>query len=221
MHNAARPEFQEMSLDHSFNDVAPSLVAYARAGDTEAFDVLASTYRKRILNIVRRITGNAADAEDLIQEALMKAFLNVRSFRGACSFSTWLTRIAINEALMWKRKSRVRFEVSGPTPSGFEESGFIPAIVDARPNPEQCCDKQERCRIAEAALKKLRSAPRLAFEMCVLNERSLKELAVAQGISVSAAKSRLFRSRQLIRTRVMRFLQTRASQRVRPTVQTA
>lgn len=221
MHDVTSMSNEEGNLNHSFNDPAPSLVAFAKAGDAEAFDVLASTYRKKILNTIRRITGNIDDAEDLTQEALIKAFLNLRAFRETCSFSTWLTRIAINEALMWKRKPQKRFEVSWPNPAGIEEFGIVPEVADMRPNPEQCYDNQEQHRIAESAIKKLRSAPRLAFEMCALNECSLKELAQLQNISVSAAKSRLFRSRKLIQSRVMRFLQPRTSQRTRPIVQPA
>ncbi|UWZ84382.1 RNA polymerase sigma factor [Occallatibacter riparius] len=81
MHRAAETKQDELSTNHSFNSEDSSLVASARAGDCEAFDVLASTYRKRILNLARRITRNHEDAEDVTQRTLMKAFLNVRGFK--------------------------------------------------------------------------------------------------------------------------------------------
>lgn len=219
MRRAANMRNEEIDCKHPVKIEASSLVAAAKAGDRDAFDVLASTHRKKILNTIRRITGNLDDAEDLTQEALMKAFLNLRAFKETCLFSTWLTRIAINEALMWKRKPQKRFEVSSPNSSEVERFGIVQEVADIRPTPEQCYDKEERRRIAQAVIKNLRSAPRLAFEMFALNERPLKELALVQDISVSAAKSRRFRSRELIRDKVMRFLQPRVGQRVRPTVQ--
>jgi RNA polymerase sigma-70 factor (ECF subfamily) len=72
-----------------------SVVSAARSGDNAAFDVLATKYRRRILNTVGHITGSLDDAEDVTQEALLKAFVKIGGFRGTCSFSTWLTRIAI------------------------------------------------------------------------------------------------------------------------------
>ena len=74
-----------------------SVVAAATGGDAGAFSILAADNRKKVLNSVRHITGNLDDAEDVTQQALMKAFMNIRGFRAMCSFSAWLTRIAINE----------------------------------------------------------------------------------------------------------------------------
>jgi RNA polymerase sigma-70 factor (ECF subfamily) len=221
MHTAAANGQEDIILNPQLNSESSSLVAEAKAGNTEAFDVLASTYRKRLLNTVRRITGNIAEAEDLTQEALIKAFVGIHSFRGACSFSTWLTRIAINEALMWKRKPRQRAETSWPNASSSCDPGIAFDVADNRPNPEQRYDDQERRRIAYAAISKMRPAPRLALEMCALNEHSLKDLARAEDISLSAAKSRLFRSRNIIRAKVTRLLGARDSQQLRPTVQPA
>jgi RNA polymerase sigma-70 factor (ECF subfamily) len=221
MHTAAGKRRENSILNQQLNSHSASLVANAKAGDTAAFDVLASTYRKRILNTVRRITGNCADAEDLTQDALMKAFLSIQSFRGACSFSTWLTRIAINEALMWKRKRRRRSETNWSILSASGGLGIFPEVTDMRPNPEQHYDEKERRLIADAAISKLRPALRLALEMCAMNAHSLRDLARVEDISLSAAKSRLFRSRNLIHAKVSRLLRARDSQRLRPTAQPA
>ena len=212
---AIRP--RETSPSRSFSAEDPSIVASAREGDSQAFGILASIYRKRILNTVRRITGNLADAEDVTQQALMNAFVNIRNFRGTCAFSSWLTRIAINEALMWKRRLKVRSEVGLPNSSAPEEPVIVPEIADIRPNPEQCYDKQEQGQLAVAALQKLKPASRLPLEICDLSERSLKDLAMLQGISLCAAKSRLFRSRNLLRAKALHFLRARTGTPVRPT----
>lgn len=191
-----------------------SVVAAATGGEAGAFSILAADYRKKVLNSVRHITGNLDDAEDVTQQALMKAFMNIRGFRAMCSFSAWLTRIAINEALMLKRKPRAQFEV-GWASSSVDEGRVVPEIADVRPNPEECYDKQERRRLVKAALKTLDPASRLAVEICDLNGSSLKDLALVQGSSVCAAKSRLFRSRGLLRAKVNRSLRTKAVGRAR------
>ena len=193
-----------------------SVVSAARNGDNAAFSVLATKYRRRILNTVGRITGSFDDAEDVTQEALLKAFVKIGGFRGTCSFSTWLTRIAINEALMWKRRPIRRAEVSwsnGPDP---DEPGFVPEFADKRPNPEQCYQTQEQVHNVLAALKRLKPVVRQALEVCDLNEGSMNELALIQGTSLSAAKSRLFRSREQIRARLEYLLRRKASGYVRP-----
>lgn len=188
-----------------------TLVDLARAGDTESFDVLASTHRQRIINTVRRITGSFDDAEDIAQEALMKAFLKVRGFRGACAFSTWLTRIAINEALMWRRRQRGRPGVNWSAPSETNEAGIVPHIIDSRPNPEMCYQTKERHQLLVTGIERLRPASRLALEICDLQEGSMKDLARTQGTSLSAAKSRLFRSRSSLRAEFGRVLRAKSA----------
>ena len=191
-----------------------SVVTAAMEGDAGAFGVLAANYRGKILNRVRHITGNFDDAEDVTQQALMKAFISISGFRGMSSFSTWLTRIAINEALMLRRKPRTRLEVGWSSSLG-NENGVVPEIADDRPNPEQSYEKQERRQLMKTALKALNPDSRIALETCDLNEYSLKDLALIQGSSVGAAKSRLFRSRKLLRARVNRSLRARAIGRTR------
>ena len=186
-----------------------SVVAAAREGDVGAFSELAASYRRMVLNRVRQITGTFDDAEDVTQQALLKAFTNIRGFRGMCSFSSWLMRIAINEALMLKRKPTGRTEISW-SHSLSEEDRVLPEIADVRANPEQCYDHQERCQLVKATLKTLKPALREAIEFCDLNENSLRDLALIQGSSLCAAKSRLFRSRHLLRSRVNSALRAKA-----------
>lgn len=217
MDQAVESKQGQLSLNNPFNREDPSLVASAKAGNCEAFDALASTYRKMILNIVLRITKNHYDAEDVTQRALMKAFLNVRGFRGTCAFVTWLKRIAINEALMLKRKLKIRSEVGWPRSSELGEVGIPVEFSDTRPNPEQCCEIGERCQILAAEIRQLKPQSRSTLEMRGLNGYSIKDLALQQGISVSAAKTRLFRSRSLLRANFTRSLNARAIDRVRPT----
>ena len=181
------------------------LVAAARRGDANAFSTLAANSRRKVLNKVRHIMSNLDDAEDVTQQALMKAFVNIRTFKGMSSFSSWLTSIAINEALMMKRKPRVRFEAGRANSSG-EDAGTFPEFADIRPNPEQCLERKERYELVKAAIRTIKSTKRQCLEICDLNENSLKHLASIQGSSLSAAKARLFRSRQLLRAKVNRYM---------------
>src|ERR1700733_7664722 len=99
------------------------LVAAAKDGDHQAYTELCCRHSQRIFRTVLRITGNTADAEDTLQEALLKAYVHIRGFEGRSAFSSWLTRIAINSALMLSRKTRFRpvcsFE-SGPDADDFK-----------------------------------------------------------------------------------------------------
>ena len=202
--------------DHDPFHEEASVVSAARNGDNAAFNVLATKYRGKILNIVRHITVSFDDAEDVTQEALMKAFVNIGGFRGTCLFSTWLTRIAINEALMWKRRPMRRAEVSWSNGPGLIEPDVVPEFADKRLNPEECYRAQELGHIFVATLKRLKPVMRQALELCDLNEGSIKDLALIQGTSTSAAKSRLFRARKQIRARFENFLRRKASDYVQP-----
>ena len=193
-----------------------SVVSAARNGDNAAFNVLAAKYRLRILKTVGHITGSVDDAEDVTQEALMKAFVNIGGFRGTCSFSTWLTRIAINQALMWKRRPIQRAEVSWSNGPDLDEPGFVPEFADKRPNPEECYRAQEQAHIFVAASKALKPVMQQALELCDLNDSSMKDLAQIQGTSLCAAKSRLYRGRKQIRARLKYLLRSKASDYVRP-----
>ena len=167
-----------------------------------AFSVLAVRYRRRILKLVRRITGSFNDAEDITQEALLKAFANIGRFRGTSCFSTWLTRIAINEALMWRRRPVRRAEVSWPSAPDPEDPGFVPEFAGKMPNPEECYCAREQEHIFVSVSRSLKPELQEAVEFCDLNDGSMKELALQQGISLSSAKSRLFRGRKQMRARL-------------------
>ena len=209
-----------ISNDASSSEIR-SLVASARVGDREAFNVLASTYRNRILSIARRMLKSFEDAEDVTQQTLMKAFLNIADFKGSCAFSTWVTRIAINEALMWRRRLRAHPQVSWSGSSENSESGIVPEAPDQRPNPEQSYAMQESRRILRAAIQHLKPASRGALEIRGLNEGSIKDLALAQGTSIGSAKSRLFRGRRLLRAKLTYVIHARPNQGIRSRRQAA
>ncbi len=176
-----------------------ALLSAARQGQPGAFERLCEQATPRIYRTLCRITKNREDAEDALQEALMKALINLQRFDGRSSFSTWLTRIAINAAFMKLRRSRLSREVvlDGPDHFGNEQSGY--QFRDHSPNPEDRYAAEERVEILRDALSELRPRVRVAVEICQLQERSLKETAQLLGISVAAAKGRLFQAKAALR----------------------
>lgn len=176
-----------------------SLVAAAKCGQSVSFDVLCERLSPRILRSLLRVTKNREDAEDALQDALLSAFIHIREFDGRSAFSTWLTRIAINSALMILRKKRTSREISL---DGSADSEAMPTsweMPDHAPNPEKRYAQRERENILRSAISTLRPAVRKVIELQQLQEHSMKETASIIGISVPAAKARLFHGKVALR----------------------
>jgi RNA polymerase sigma-70 factor (ECF subfamily) len=115
------------------------LVAAAKARDTRAFELLVERNKRKIFSMAHRITRNREDAEDVAQQSFQKAFIHLTRFEGESLFSTWLTRIAINEALMLLRRKRGSHEVPIEESSKTTESALPLDFLDSAPNPEDRC----------------------------------------------------------------------------------
>jgi RNA polymerase sigma factor (sigma-70 family) len=185
------------------DDIA--LVADAKTGSSHAFEVLVERHARRILRVAQRVTGNREDAEDIAQQTFQKAFVHLQTFEGKSSFSTWLTRIAINEALMGLRRKRWASTVSidEVTPRG----GAVLArqVPDLGPSPERSYSQQERERILSFAMNQLTPGIRAAIQLCKLDELSLKESAQIMGVSIEATKSRVHLGRRRLREALKRY----------------
>ncbi|HTW23065.1 MAG TPA: sigma-70 family RNA polymerase sigma factor [Candidatus Baltobacteraceae bacterium] len=181
-----------------------SLVASAKNGDRSAFEILVERHERVIFFTALRITGNREDAQDIVQQSLQKAFVHLKEFEGRSSFSTWLTRIALNEALMLKRSSRRSREVPLDDSDPTSETQVALEMPDARPNPESSYSQRERQRLLLSAMNSLKPGIRKALMICDLDERSTKETAEILGLSVSAVKSRVNRGRRALRERLKR-----------------
>jgi RNA polymerase sigma-70 factor (ECF subfamily) len=175
------------------------LLAAAKNGESMAFGQLFSRYKRRIFHLAQRITRNHEDAEDVVQDAFQLAFVHLHEFKGSARFSTWLSRIAINVALMKLRKKARKVEVSIDEHSESDDMPFRDAVTDLAPNPEQTCLRQERSQIVREALAELRPNARRVLELYELEGRSMKEIAQSLGISTSAVKARIFHARPKIR----------------------
>jgi RNA polymerase sigma-70 factor (ECF subfamily) len=175
------------------------LVLAARDGNANAFAELRARHSSKILRTTYRITRNWEDAEDALQDSFLKAFTHLNKFEGRSSFSSWVTRIAINMSLMIMRKKRAHRELSIDVSSDDREfyDGWEP--LDLREDPEHRYARQERAELLRGAIRRLRPALRTAVELQQAQEYSVQELADSLGISLAATKSRLLRARSSMR----------------------
>lgn len=176
-----------------------TLVAAAKRGQGAAFDMLFERYKQMMLRAALRITQKHEDAEDAVQDSLLSAFVHMKDFDGRSSLSTWLTRIAINSSLMILRKRRTSREIPMET---TDESGAKLAVrepADPALNPEKQYAQRQRGRMLRKAIGRLRPAIRKAIELRQLEEHSLKQTANMMGISLAAAKARIFHARRALR----------------------
>jgi len=176
-----------------------TLVVAARNGDEQAFETLFKRYQRKTLAVVLRYTRVVEDAEDIVQQNFYKAFAHLCQFQGQSSFSTWLTRIAINEALMFLRRIRLTREVSIDSIGDAAGSPAILEKLDSNPNPENRCSQREEVRILSKAVRNLRPRLRTAIVLRELRELSTSETACCMGLSVAAVKARIFHGKRKLR----------------------
>jgi RNA polymerase sigma-70 factor, ECF subfamily len=191
--SAAIPAFDESAL-----------VARAKAGDPAAFSELVSHYDRRVFRMAKQITQNDDDAEDVLQEAFLKAYTHLDDFQGNSKFYTWIVRIAVNEALMKLRKRRSDRSVplDEPIDTGEDEVAREIAVWDQ--NPEDTYSREELAELLDQAVQSLKPAYRTVFVLRDIEELSIEETAEALGLSISAVKSRLLRARLQLREKLTR-----------------
>ena len=172
-----------------------ALVAAAKDGKDGAFEILVKRYKARILSLAFRITRNREDAQDVTQQSFQNAFVHLQKFQGKSSFPTWLTRIAINEALMCLRKNRVSRAVS------LEEVNLEYASVlstersDAGANPEELYIQREKEQILSFVIDRLPPLLQGAVRL-YLDDLTVEEVGQCLGVRIPTVKARLFRGRQ-------------------------
>ncbi len=180
------------------------LVQRARQGDQQAFSRLVSEYERKIFRLAKRITDSDEDAEDVLQEAFLKAYEHLDDFQGNSKFYTWLVRIAVNESLMKLRKRKTRRTISLDEPADGAEEPMVREIAVWDGNPEDQYAQEELRSILESAVQTLKPAFRIVFTLRDIDELSTEETAQALGLSIPAVKSRLLRARLELRDRLTR-----------------
>jgi RNA polymerase sigma-70 factor, ECF subfamily len=185
------------------------LVGQAKSGSSTAFGELYERHRLRILHTAFRILRNRQDAEDAAQRSFQRAFTNLGRFREDSTFSTWVTRIAINEALMLLRQRRPNISVS----ENYNDDTEAPAVldlVDKGPTPEQDLAETELRAILIQAISHLRESLRIVFLLRELQGLTSTETARRLGLTVSAVKARTFHARRFLRQHLERKYKLRA-----------
>jgi RNA polymerase sigma-70 factor, ECF subfamily len=174
------------------------LVTAAKRGNARAFEELVLRHKRRVFAVAQRITNSRDDAEDVVQETFHKVFLHLDNFQEKARFSTWLTRIAMNEALMLLRRRRGVFE---DLPASTDESVKFTSqtFVDQGPNPEESCLRSERTQLLTEAINRLGPRIRTAILLRDIEEKSLEETAQILGTTSTAIKARLFQGRRKLR----------------------
>ena len=186
------------------------LVHASQKGDAAAYEQLVKRYEGRLLRISQTVTRNREDAEDAVQEALLKAFQNLSTFREDSQFSTWLISITVNQSLMKLRKQRTHKEIS--LDEDFQADGdVLPLDVpDRAPNPEQLCWASELRGILVTTVEGLRPMFKMVFLLRDVEGLSIAQTAQVLNLSQAAVKARLWRVRLHLRERLNRYFDERS-----------
>jgi RNA polymerase sigma-70 factor, ECF subfamily len=195
----------------SFSPLATeeALVVAARNGNEQAFEILVERHRLKIFVVGLHFTRVREDAEDITQQSFQKAFLHLHKFEGKSSFLTWLTRIAINEALLWLRGSRRHRDI--PIDEASDDAGealWRVQVSDSHPDPEASYLEQEEAQTVSAAIGQLKPGLRRAIELRDIEELSTAETARRMGLWISATKSTLSRGRRKLREAFKRYVRS-------------
>jgi RNA polymerase sigma-70 factor (ECF subfamily) len=176
-----------------------ALLAAARKGNTAAFEAIMRRHNRLLFRTARAILQHEADAEEVVQEAYLKAFLHLDGFAGASRLSTWLVKITVNEAL-----ARLRRRMPDGAPEGMADLAEDTTMrqTTAETSPEAAAAQGEIRRLLEAAIDALPQAQRTVFMLRAVEEFSTEDTATCLGIPPETVKTRLHRARQALRRRL-------------------
>jgi RNA polymerase sigma-70 factor (ECF subfamily) len=192
---ADRPTIHDQGAPGRAPDPDAAEVARAREGDMNAFETLVRRHQGRVYRTLAGVTGSADEAEDGTQAVFVKVFRKIGDFGGSSLFSTWLTRIAINEGLERLRGRRSMESLDGRDEADFRPTRLQPWMDD----PETRCERQEMRRLVEDALARLPAPYRVAVMLRDIDQLSTAEAAAATGVPLATLKTRLLRGRLMMR----------------------
>ena len=187
-----------------------ALVQHAIAGNADAQEHLFAPHAGRLYQTAFAVLHNKEDAEDALQDALCKAYASLRSFQGRSSFSTWLTRIVVNSALMTRRRRKARPEASLDEIMDSQPERLLHGVVDTQPDPEKTYAATEINALVEEHARQLSPALQAAFRLRVINGLSVAESSQALGISANTFKSRFSRAQRKVVCELQQSLQVSA-----------
>jgi RNA polymerase sigma-70 factor (ECF subfamily) len=182
------------------------LIRAGQRGDERAVETLFQRYHRPLFQTALRVLGNAEDAEDALQDGLLSAYRNLKRFEGRSQFSTWLTRIVINAALMRRRSAKARPAVSLDEPPREDELPASERFASSALNPEQVFAGTELREIINSNLAELSPLLRTAFVLREVEGYSTGEAAKKLGVTENTLKARLWRARHQLSDRLGRRL---------------
>ena len=194
---------QLAATERAVDDLA--LVHASKKGDVSAFEQLVKRYDRKLFRIAQHLTYNREDAQDVVQEAFLKAFQHLGQFREDATFSTWLIRIVMNQSLMTLRKRGPLKAVSIDQDFQSEDGNLPIEVADWSPNPEELYRAAELREILRNTLQKLVPGLRVVFVLRDIEGLSLDETAETLELSVAAVKARSFRARLQLRERLSKY----------------
>ncbi len=192
-----------MAMDNVSNPIQEVLadrqvVDRVLQGDAASFELIMRRHNRRLYRIARGILRNEAEAEDVVQEAYVRAFEKLEDYRGQRPLSAWLAKIAVNEALGRLRRAGTAKTISLDDPERTEEANFMAELTFAGPNPEQSAAREEFRRFLETAIDALPEAYRVVFILRGVEEMSIDETAACLELEAGTVKTRFHRARKML-----------------------
>jgi RNA polymerase sigma-70 factor (ECF subfamily) len=195
----ASPE--SLAAKQRSNEQDQALIRRVNRGDASAFNDLIVKYEKLVFNFAYRLAENYDDANDIAQEAFVRAYGAIRTFRGDCAFSTWIFRITTN-VFLDERKRRKAHPVQSLDEGERQEDRAAVQVEDPGPTPEQIADNKERRRVLVQAIQSLPEYQRAMIVLYHVHQRSYEEIAETMGLPLGTVKSRLNRARLALKEKL-------------------
>lgn len=179
-----------------------NIIERCKQGDLAAFNELVKKYEKQVYNFAYRLTGNYDDANDIAQEAFLRVYNAIGSFRGDASFTTWLFRITTNVFLDDRKRARAHPHASLDEYMELEESSVARQIEDPSPSPEAITEEKERAQILQTAIHSLPDYQRAMVNLYHTQQKSYEEIAEIMDLPIGTVKSRLNRARLALKEKL-------------------
>lgn len=195
--STVRLETRDMQADDK------GLIQRCKQGELEAFNELVARYEKLVFHVAYRLSGNYDDANDVAQEAFIRVFNSIGTFRGDANFTTWLYRIVTNVYLDERKKAKSHMQTSIDDYIELEENSVSRQIVDDGPTPEQSVQKMERDQILQQAIMSLPEYQRVMIVLYHTQGKSYEEIAEIMNLAIGTVKSRLNRARLALKEKLL------------------
>lgn len=179
-----------------------AIIERCKQGDLSAFDDLVRMYEKQVYNFAYRLTGNYDDANDIANEAFIKVFNAIETFRGDANFSTWLFRIITNLYLDERKRSKAHMNIPLDEYIDLDESTVTRQIEDSSPGPQELLESKERAEVLQSVIQQLPDYQRVMVLLFHTQGKSYEEIAEIIGLPIGTVKSRLNRARLALRDKL-------------------